>query len=177
MDDTHPCAPALRRAEPADWTALAETDALAASGDQGRRASIRRWCSAGLVTLAEDARGPVGYAVLEYTFFEQGFLTLLTVAPGARRQGVATHLLAAVEAACTTPKLFTSANVSNQPMHRLLLTAGWQPAGLVHGLDDGDPELFYLCPSANLSRSSTLRTFPDTVIGKESRIRTRAGTL
>ena len=77
----------------------------------------------------------------------------------------------------TTPKLFTSANVSNRPIHRSLLTAGRQPAGPVHGLDDGDPELFYLCPSANLSRSSTLRTFPDTVIGKESRIRTRAGTL
>ncbi|GAA2761213.1 hypothetical protein GCM10010103_02540 [Streptomyces paradoxus] len=54
----------------------------------------------------------------------------------------------------TTPKLFTSANISSLR-----------------------PELFYLCPSANLSRSSTLRTFPDTVIGKESRIRTRAGTL
>ncbi|MFF5515730.1 GNAT family N-acetyltransferase [Streptomyces coeruleorubidus] len=130
---------------------------------------MRRWCEQGRALLAEDARGPVGYAVLEYTFFEQGFLTLLTVAPAARRQGVATRLLTAVEAACTTPKLFTSTNVSNQPMQQLLLRARWQPAGLVHGLDDGDPELFYLCPPANLSRSSTLRTFPDTVIGKESR--------
>nr|WP_237556417.1 GNAT family N-acetyltransferase [Streptomyces sp. SID5464] len=93
----------------------------------------------------------------------------MTVAPAARRQGVATRLLTAVEATCITPKLFTSTNVSNQPMQHLLLRAGWQPTGLVHGLDDGDPELFYLCPPANLSRSSTLRTFPDTVIGKESR--------
>ncbi len=55
-------------------------------------------------------------------------------------------------------------------MQQLLLKSGWRPAGLVHGLDEGDPELFYLCPSEKLSRSSTLRTFPDTVIGKESRI-------
>ncbi|MDQ0717227.1 GNAT superfamily N-acetyltransferase [Streptomyces luteogriseus] len=177
MDNTDPAALTLRRAGLADWTALAGTDPIAAAGDEARRASIRRWCEAGLVTLAAAARGPVGYAVLEYTFFEQGFLTLLSVAPDARRQGVATRLLTAIEAECATPKLFTSANVSNQPMQRLLLKAGWQPAGLVHGLDDGDPELFYLCPSANLSRSSTLRTFPDTVIGKESRIRTRLGTL
>lgn len=169
MGDIEPGTIVVRRAEPSDHTALTETDPIAAAGDRGRRASIRRWCEQGHALLAEDARGPVGYGVLEYTFFEQGFLTLLTVAPAARRQGVATRLLAAVEAACTTPKLFTSTNVSNQPMQQLLLRAGWQPAGLVHGLDDGDPELFYLCPPANLSRSSTLRTFPDTVIGNESR--------
>jgi GNAT superfamily N-acetyltransferase len=169
MGDIEPGILVVRHAEPPDHTALTETDPIAAAGDRARRASIRRWCEQGRALLAENARAPVGYAVLEYTFFEQGFLTLLTVAPAARRQGVATRLLTAVEAACTTPKLFTSTNVSNQPMQQLLLRAGWQPAGLVHGLDDGDPELFYLCPSANLSRSSTLRTFPDTVIGKESR--------
>ncbi|MFH9059823.1 GNAT family N-acetyltransferase [Streptomyces coeruleorubidus] len=169
MGDIEPGTLVVRHAEPPDHTALTGTDPLAAAGDRARRASIQRWCEQGRALLAEDARGPVGYAVLEYTFFEQGFLTLLTVAPAARRQGVATRLLGAVEAACTTPKLFTSTNVSNQPMQQLLLRAGWQPAGLVHGLDDGDPELFYLCPPANLSRSSTLRTFPDTVIGKESR--------
>ncbi|MFF7307897.1 GNAT family N-acetyltransferase [Streptomyces sp. NPDC008137] len=169
MGDIEPGSLALRRAERADWTALAEADPIAAAGDPARRASIRRWCEQGRALLAEHTHGPVGYGVLEYTFFEQGFLTLLTVAPGARRQGVAARLLTAVEAACTTPKLFTSTNVSNRPMRHLLLKAGWQPAGLVHGLDEGDPELFYLCPSENLSRSSTLRTFPDTVIGKESR--------
>ncbi|MCR8573352.1 hypothetical protein [Streptomyces sp. Isolate_219] len=36
-------------------------------------------------------------------------------------------------------------NVSNQPMQRLLQRAGWSPVGLLHGLDEGDPELFYLC--------------------------------
>ncbi|MFF8228437.1 GNAT family N-acetyltransferase [Streptomyces caelestis] len=169
MGDIEPGTLVVRRAEASDRTALTETDPIAAAGDRARRASIRRWCEQSLALLAEDARGPVGYGVLEYTFFEQGFLTLLTVAPAARRQGVARRLLTAVEAACTTPKLFTSTNVSNQPMQQLLLRAGWQPAGLVHGLDDGDPELFYLCPPANLSRSSTLRTFPDTVMGKESR--------
>lgn len=86
----------------------------------------------------------LGYCVVEYTFFEQGFVTMLMVAPSARERGVGHRLLDAVAASCATPKLFTSTNVSNQPMQRLLQRAGWSPVGLVHGLDEGDPELFYL---------------------------------
>ncbi len=136
----------VRAAEPSDWLAIAGTDSIAAAGDSARRASIRRWCERRSVLLAEDASGPLGYGVLEYTFFEQGFVTMLMVAPGARRRGVGEALLRAVEATCVTPKLFTSTNVSNQAMQRLLHRVGWQTAGLVHGLDDGDPELFFRCP-------------------------------
>jgi GNAT superfamily N-acetyltransferase len=150
MNPENPGGPVVRRAHASDWTGLAGIDSLAAAGDDARRASIRRWCEQGLVLLAEDASGPLGYGVLEYTFFEQGFVSLLMVAPTARRKGVGTRLLKAVEAACTTPKLFTSTNVSNHPMQRLLQQADWSPAGLLHGLDEGDPELFYLCPSERL---------------------------
>jgi GNAT superfamily N-acetyltransferase len=69
---------------------------------------------------------------------------MLMVAPTARRQGVGARLLKATEAACTSPKLFTSTNVSNHPMQLLLQRVGWKPVGLLHG----DPELFYLCPGA-----------------------------
>ncbi|MFF8392640.1 GNAT family N-acetyltransferase [Streptomyces sp. NPDC016172] len=72
------------------------------------------------------------------------------VAPKARRRGVGAHLLTAVETVCTTPKLFTSTNVSNHPMQHLLQRAGWRPVGLLHGLDEGDPEIFHLCPSSRL---------------------------
>ncbi|MFJ1548529.1 GNAT family N-acetyltransferase [Streptomyces sp. NPDC088246] len=87
----------------------------------------------------------LGYCVVEYTFFEQGFVPMLMVAPSARGRGVGHRLLDSVAASCTTPKLFTSTNISNQPMQRLLQRAGWSPVGLLHGLDEGDPELFYLC--------------------------------
>ena len=141
----------VRRADTSDWSALAEIDSVAASGDQARRAGIRRWCELGLVLMAEDgSKRPVGYSTLEYTFFEQGFVTMLMVAPGARRRGVGRCLLDAVAATCTTPKLFTSANVSNHPVQQLLQSAGWSPVGLLHGLDEGDPELFYLCPGSRL---------------------------
>ncbi|MFF9402504.1 GNAT family N-acetyltransferase [Streptomyces sp. NPDC014744] len=70
---------------------------------------------------------------------------MLMVAPSARGRGVGRRLLDAVAASCETQKLFTSTNVSNLPMQQLLQRAGWRPVGLLHGLDEGDPELFYLC--------------------------------
>lgn len=138
------------RADTSDWTALTKIDPVAAAGDNARRDSIRRWCEHGVVLMAQGASGPLGYSVLEYNFFEQGFVTMLVVAPGARRRGVGANLLTAIEAACTTAKLFTSTNVSNHPMQHLLQRVGWRPVGLLHGLDEGDPELFYLCPSTRL---------------------------
>ncbi|GAA2141636.1 GNAT family N-acetyltransferase [Streptomyces synnematoformans] len=148
MDRENPGRLVIRRADASDWLVVAGVDSVAASGDEARRASIRRWCEQGSVLLAEDASAPVGYSVLEYTFFEQGFVTMVMVAPTARRRGVGARLLKAAEAACTSPKLFTSTNVSNHPMQLLLQRVGWRPVGLLHGLDEGDPELFYLCPGA-----------------------------
>ncbi|MEU1470586.1 GNAT family N-acetyltransferase [Streptomyces sp. NPDC005761] len=145
MDAVGPCEFVVRRVSESEADALIGIDAIASAGDEERQATIRRWCRQGLAVVAEDASGPLGYCVVEYTFFDQGFVTMLMVAPSARLRGVGHRLLEAVAASCTTPKLFTSTNVSNQPMQRLLQRAGWSPVGLLHGLDEGDPELFYLC--------------------------------
>ncbi|MFI7060201.1 GNAT family N-acetyltransferase [Kribbella sp. NPDC050124] len=136
----------VRRAAATDWKALAAIDAIAAAGDAARAEAIRRCCEQGLVLTAEDAsQRLVGYVTVEYTFFDQGFVTMLMVDANARRQGIGRRLLHAAKTTCTTPKLFTSTNVSNLPMQQLLQRTGWSATGLLHGLDESDPELFYLC--------------------------------
>lgn len=136
----------VRRASGSDVDAVAGIDSAASHDGGDRRELIRIWCEHGVLLLAEDADVLLGYCVVEYTFFEQGFISMLMVAPSARRRGVGRRLLAEAAASCTTPKMFTSTNVSNQAMQQLLQQAGWSAVGLVHGLDEGDPELFYLCP-------------------------------
>ncbi|MFD7584701.1 GNAT family N-acetyltransferase [Kitasatospora sp. NPDC059811] len=145
MDAVDPGEFVVRRAKEPEADTLVGIDSVAAAGDRERVASIRRWCRQGLVVVADGTSGLLGYCVVEYTFFDQGFVTMLMVAPSARGRGVGLRLLDTVAASCETPKLFTSTNVSNHPMQRLLERAGWRAVGLLHGLDEGDPELFYLC--------------------------------
>ncbi|WP_203989491.1 GNAT family N-acetyltransferase [Sphaerisporangium rufum] len=135
----------MRAGTAGDADALALLDPVAGSDGGGRRESIERWCRAGSVLVADGPAGVAGYCVVEYTFFEQGFVTMLMVAEGRRRHGIGERLLRAAVVSCRTAKLFTSTNLSNQPMQRLLRRLGWYPAGMVHGLDDDDPEVFYLC--------------------------------
>jgi GNAT superfamily N-acetyltransferase len=69
---------------------------------------------------------------------------MLYVAEPCRRQGVGEALLRRVEWECSTPKVFTSTNVSNLAMHRLLNKMGYNVSGVIDGLDEGDPEVVYL---------------------------------
>jgi hypothetical protein len=57
---------------------------------------------------------------------------------------LAQRRLVVAEAAGRCPgTVSTSTNASNQPTRRLLETSGWTPGGELHGLDAGDPEIFY----------------------------------
>jgi hypothetical protein len=38
-------------------------------------------------------------------------------------------------------------------MQRLLARLGWSSVGIVYGLDEGDPELFYLAPEPTVGLS------------------------
>ena len=78
---------------------------------------------------------------------------MLMVAEGARGQGIGAELLLDAQQKRETAKLFTSTNLSNQPMQRLLARLGWRSVGIVYGLDEGDPELFYLAPKATTGLS------------------------
>lgn len=137
----------IRDATTADVPRLAQVDSLAAAGHTGRRAAIQRWVTTAATRVAQTQAQVTGYCVTEYTFFDQAFVTMLMVAQNARGHGVGTRLLLDAQQRRNTTKLFTSTNLSNQPMQRLLTRLGWQSAGIVYGLDEADPELFFLAPA------------------------------
>ena len=132
----------IRKATESDIKAIIAIDHVAVH-DENRNKHIREWVSGDstIVAVVDDA--VVGYAVLEYTFFSQGFISMLIVAETSRCKGVGTALVSHLEKICKTGKLFTSTNESNEPMQKLLQSMSYKPSGVVHNLDEGDPELFY----------------------------------
>jgi GNAT superfamily N-acetyltransferase len=86
----------------------------------------------------------VGYAILEYSFYEQGFISLLYIHPNYRRHGAGLKLVQHLETVCQTAKLFTSTNLSNLPMQSLLAKLAYRLSGVIHHLDEDDPELVYV---------------------------------
>ena len=133
----------IRDATESDVTAMYAVDCAAAE-EESRRQHIREWVDARRAIVALIDEVVVGYAAIEYTFFSNGFISMLIVDRTSRRQGVATALVKHLEAACVTHKLFTSTNESNKPMQGLMHSLSYEPSGTVYNLDEGDPELFYV---------------------------------
>ncbi|WP_364308010.1 GNAT family N-acetyltransferase [Paenarthrobacter nitroguajacolicus] len=127
------------------FEALVAVDQVAQQ-DPGRRGQLRKWLASGSVRVATRDGSPVGYTVIEPSFFGNDFLVLIVVGEQHRKVGIGQLLMGDVESRTRDTKLFTSTNLSNQVMQRLLARRGWVSAGMVFGLDEGDPELFYLFP-------------------------------
>ena len=132
----------IRDATPTDRDQIVALDHLAGS-EPARVQFIDRVLRSATCLVAERAGRPIAYAVLEYTFYDNGFVSMVYVTKPERRRGVGRTLMEALAARCKTPKLFTSTNESNQPMRELLTLLGYIPSGEIHNLDADDPELVY----------------------------------
>lgn len=123
-------------------------DHLARSGDAGRVAEVREAAESGRLRVAIRDQQVLGHAIVrQQVFFGSDFLDLVYVAEPARRTGIGLLLVNAVRDQADS-RVWTSTNLSNAPMHRLLRTNGWHPAGMLDGLDKGDPEVFYFSGGA-----------------------------
>lgn len=114
--------------------------------------------------VASDGDEILGFAILNYTFFDQGFVPLLVVGAGNRRRGIATALLTEVERRCAKPKLYVSANQSNFPAQCLFEKCGFVPSGRVENLDVDDAELLY-CKHIDIASH---RAFRETASGGQT---------
>jgi N-acetylglutamate synthase-like GNAT family acetyltransferase len=115
-----------------------------AQHDGRRRAVIARSIDADACFVIVVNEQVVGYAILEYSFYEQGFISLLYIHPNYRRHGAGLKLVQHLETVCQTAKLFTSTNLSNLPMQSLLAKLAYRLSGVIHHLDEDDPELVYV---------------------------------
>ena len=132
----------IRPALENDIEALCTLDDIARLEDE-RREFIRREVVSGNCFVAVIDGTVVGYGVLNYTFYDNGCIDMLYIHSDYRRRGVGSALVRHMESHCRTPKLFTSTNRSNLSMQSLLIQLGYEPSGVIHNLDEGDPELVY----------------------------------
>jgi GNAT superfamily N-acetyltransferase len=132
----------IRLANESDVAALCSID-LVARCENERREFIRHSVASGACFVAVAGDEVIGYGVLNYTFYHNGCIDMLYVHSDHRCRGAAAALLRHLESQCETSKLFTSTNLSNFAMQSLLAKLGYVLSGIIHNLDEGDPEIVY----------------------------------
>lgn len=133
---------AIRPAVVSDLEGVVAADAHAQAHPE-RVASLERHIATDQCWVAEAGGRVLGYVVLEYNFFGNGIVSLLVVRSDSRRLGIGRALLEHAVSSCSTAKLFSSTNESNVAMRSLLRECGFKASGVIHNLDDGDPELIF----------------------------------
>lgn len=147
----------IRPASSSDINELLAFDTIA-QGEPLRQTFIRKAVEDGYCTVLEANGQVVAYIIMERSFFGWPFIELVYVHSDHRQYGYATALMRHIEATCGTEKLFTSTNLSNLRMQRLLEKLGYTISGVVHNLDEGDPEVFYFKRPAHFGGESGYNT-------------------
>lgn len=143
----------IRLADLADAEQISRFDDVART-DPARVQFINRAIASGQCHVYEQGGVVVAYGVLEYSFYGNGFVSMLYVHPERRRQRIGEKLMRHMESLCRTDRLFTSTNQSNRPMQALLERLGYQRSGCIENLGEGDPEMVYF-KSKRLNAAAT----------------------
>ncbi len=147
----------IRKAKTDDLPRLIEIDLIAKANQEGRRDLISSAIDKDECHVVALNHEIVGYIVLNYTFYSQGWIDLLYIKEDFRGKGIGGKLIDHVEPLCAKDKLFTSTNLSNLRMQRLLEKKKFSISGVIHNLDEGDPEIIYF-KSLDKTSSKTIKT-------------------
>jgi predicted GNAT family acetyltransferase len=128
----------IRRAKPDDISVVSEFDHESTKNE--RKEFIHRAVGNDNAYFLEQNGKVIAVGILEYAFFEHGFISLVYVDPRERRTGIGEMLLRYLVSVCRTSKLFASTNL---PMHALFAKLGFKVSGMIYNLDPKDPEVIY----------------------------------
>ncbi len=112
-------------------------------GDDHRREFIRMAVEEERCLIVESENAVEGFLIHDKNFFDSSFISLVIIAPSARRRGHASALLQHFISIAPTEKVFSSTNQSNHAMQKVFEANGFIQSGSIDNLDDGDPELVY----------------------------------
>jgi ribosomal protein S18 acetylase RimI-like enzyme len=132
----------IRLAAPGDLPRVLAIDARASDPD--RRQRVTDALVLGECWVAESGGEVLGYAVVNTCFYGHPFVWLLNVAERFRRRGIGSALLRHTLDRFPDRKVFTSTNDSNRPSRAMMESLGFERAGQIEHLDEGDPELVYV---------------------------------
>ena len=130
-------------ASPRDIDAAARID-RDITGTTARIPYIENLAAKGGLSVVIEGQQIVAFCCLDHNyFFERPFISLLMVDPKFQRCGFGTSLLQSIETE-PHPEIWTSTNLSNAPMRALLRSNAYRQCGQIEGLDNGDPEVFFM---------------------------------
>ncbi|HEY0791136.1 MAG TPA: GNAT family N-acetyltransferase [Chthoniobacterales bacterium] len=132
----------IRQANADDGSANSAIDPE--SERSSRKHLTQRAISDGNAYVVEENESITAVGILEYTFFEYGFVPLIYVHLRNRHAGVGELLLRDLVSRCRTIKVFSSTNLSNAPMHGLFHKLEFEVTGMLHHLDPSAPEIIYV---------------------------------
>jgi len=133
----------IRQAFPSDEGSIYTLDHMARD-DYDHRSVIDRAIREARSWVIERHDVVLGYGIISHEFFGRSFLELVYSDEKYRNQGLGPKLIGALERQSKSKSLFISTNQSNVHMQRVLESLGYEPSGIIHNLDPGDPELVYV---------------------------------
>src|SRR5689334_22698917 len=112
-------------------TDIAQILAIDPSAEGSRQVFVRSAVENHECFVAEGDGTILGYGVMNYGFFNRGFVPLIYVDTPRRRSRIGSALFDCFEGQCRTTRIFTSTNLSNLPMQAFLGSRGYVLSGVV----------------------------------------------